>query len=44
VIAYEEWHKRIPEYSIDPDIPITETAGQMFSLNNLPLRWDVPQK
>jgi cytochrome P450 len=44
VIAYEEWHKRIPDYSIDPDVPITETAGQMFSLNNLPLRWDVPQK
>jgi cytochrome P450 len=44
VIAYEEWHKRIPDYSIDPDVPITETAGQMFSLNNLPLRWNVAQK
>lgn len=40
-IAYEEWHRRIPNYTIDVDIPISETAGQMFSLNNLPLRWDV---
>jgi cytochrome P450 len=42
-IAYEEWHKRIPDYSVDEDIPMTETAGQMFSLNNLPLRWDTAQ-
>jgi cytochrome P450 len=43
VIAYEEWHKRIPDYRVDDEIPITETAGQMFSLNNLPLRWDVAE-
>jgi cytochrome P450 len=42
-IAYEEWHQRIPDYRVDDEIPITETAGQMFSLNNLPLRWDVAE-
>jgi cytochrome P450 len=42
VIAYEEWHRRIPEYRLKESIPISETAGGMFSLNNLPLRWDLP--
>lgn len=41
-IAYEEWHRRIPEYRLEESTAITETAGAMFSLNNLPLRWDLP--
>jgi cytochrome P450 len=39
-IALEEWHKRIPDYRIDPSIPIREHGGQI-GLSNLPLEWDV---
>jgi cytochrome P450 len=38
-IGIREWHRRIPEYEIDPSIEIIEHGGQ-FGLNNLPLRWD----
>jgi cytochrome P450 len=37
-VELEEWHRRIPEYSLVPDVPITEHGGQM-GLDNLPLRW-----
>jgi len=37
-IALEEWHKRIPNYVIDTDEPITEHGGQL-GINSLPLRW-----
>ncbi len=37
IIAYEEWHKRIPNYWVD-ERPMEATAG-MMALNTLPLRW-----
>ncbi|WP_405547503.1 cytochrome P450 [Streptomyces phaeochromogenes] len=40
VIAYEEWHKRIPVYEIDPDISFDESRSMLLGLNSLPLRWD----
>jgi cytochrome P450 len=40
-IAYQEWHKRIPEYRLDDREASTEAAGGMMTLNSLPLRWDV---
>jgi cytochrome P450 len=42
VIAYQEWHKRIPEYRLDEQIQCAEASGTMMTLNNLPLRWDQP--
>lgn len=36
-IAYEEWHRRIPNYWVDEQ-PLEATAG-MMALNSLPLRW-----
>ncbi|HVW40019.1 MAG TPA: cytochrome P450 [Amycolatopsis sp.] len=38
-IGLSEWHKRIPDYRLDPDIPVTEHGGQV-GLDNLPLVWD----
>jgi hypothetical protein len=35
----EEWHKRIPNYRLDPDVPVTEHGG-MFGVDSLALRWD----
>ncbi|HEY3631917.1 MAG TPA: cytochrome P450 [Jatrophihabitantaceae bacterium] len=40
-VAMRLWHERIPEYRIDPDVPIDEHAGGLVGLNNLPLRWDI---
>lgn len=40
VIAVNEWHKRIPNYTIATDEPLIERGGQL-SLKYLPLRWDV---
>jgi cytochrome P450 len=39
-IALQEWHKRIPDYRVDPSNPIREHGGQI-GLSNLPLQWDV---
>ena len=39
-IALQEWLKRIPDYRVDPSIPIREHGGQI-GLSNLPLEWDV---
>ncbi|MEH0433795.1 MULTISPECIES: cytochrome P450 [Streptomyces] len=39
-IAYEEWHKRIPVYEIDPDIPFDESRSLVMGLRSLPLQWD----
>jgi cytochrome P450 len=36
-IAYEEWHRRIPNYWVDEN-PTEATAG-MMALNSLQLRW-----
>jgi len=35
-----EWHRRIPEYRLDPGVAVTE-HGRQVGLNNLPLVWDV---
>lgn len=40
VIALEEWHRRIPEYELDPDRPVVEHGGGVYGLDTLPLRWD----
>jgi cytochrome P450 len=38
-VAYEEWHRLIPDYELDPTSPPVEASGQMFTLNTLRLRW-----
>jgi cytochrome P450 len=42
VIAFEEWHRRIPEYRIEAGHPYDESQGGLLGLNSLPLAWDVP--
>jgi cytochrome P450 len=39
-VAMQLWHERIPEYGLDPDVPLDEHAGGLVGLNNLPLRWE----
>lgn len=39
LIGLTEWHKQIPDYRLDPDIPVGEHGGQV-GLDNLPLLWD----
>jgi len=39
VVFMEEWHKRIPDYELAGQ-PV-ETAGGVFGLSRLPLRWNV---
>jgi cytochrome P450 len=43
LVAYQEWHKRIPEYWLTPGAQATEASGGMMTLNTLPLQWQVPQ-
>jgi cytochrome P450 len=38
LVGLTEWHKRIPDYRLDPDIPVREHGGQV-GLDNLPLVW-----
>ncbi len=38
-IAYEEWHKIIPNYWIAEGHDATESTGGMMALNSLPLQW-----
>jgi cytochrome P450 len=40
MIALTEWHRRIPEYRLDPDVEVREHGGQV-GLDNLPLVWEV---
>ncbi|TQS45073.1 cytochrome P450 [Cryptosporangium phraense] len=40
LIGLTEWHRRIPDYRLDPSVPIREHGGEV-GLDNLPLRWDV---
>jgi cytochrome P450 len=42
LVAYQEWHKRIPEYWLKPGAEATEASGGMMTLNALPLQWQVP--
>jgi cytochrome P450 len=37
-VALEEWHRRIPAYTVDSDEPLLE-HGRVFALERLPLRW-----
>jgi cytochrome P450 len=39
-VALEEWHRRIPEYSIPPDAVIAHSPG-IRQADHLPLVWDV---
>ena len=39
LIGLTEWHKRIPDYHLDPAIPVREHGGQV-GLSNLPLVWN----
>jgi cytochrome P450 len=39
--ALERWHRRIPDYELDPDVAIREHHGGLIGLDNLPLRWTV---
>ncbi|MET0146947.1 MAG: cytochrome P450 [Ilumatobacteraceae bacterium] len=39
-IAFEGWHRRIPEYRLKPGVEIHEHGGQV-GLDNLSLIWDV---
>jgi cytochrome P450 len=41
VIALEEWHKRIPDYTIAAGTELRERGGQL-TLTTLPLRWTLP--
>jgi cytochrome P450 len=38
-IALEEWHRRIPDYELVADWPVTEYVGAVAGLTALPLRW-----
>ena len=38
-IALEEWHRRIPDYELADDEPVTEYVGAVAGLTALPLRW-----
>jgi cytochrome P450 len=38
-IALEEWHTRIPDYRLDPEVEVVEHGG-MFGIDRLALRWD----
>jgi hypothetical protein len=40
VIALEEWHRVIPDYSLKPGTQLTERGGQL-TLPALPLEWKV---
>jgi cytochrome P450 len=40
IIAFEEWHSRIPDYRLATQAELIERGGQL-SLKSLPLEWDV---
>ena len=39
-IALEEFHRRIPSYSLVPGVETTAHGGGVFGLDRLPLTWD----
>ena len=45
-IAFEEWHRQIPNYRLAPGFDVTtiheHVAGGVLGLDRLPLVWDVP--
>jgi hypothetical protein len=40
-IAVEEWHRRIPEYSLADGAEITFHIGGVAGVDTLPLEWPV---
>ena len=38
-IAFEEWHKRIPNYRLADGVEIKEYGGAELGLVNVPLVW-----
>jgi cytochrome P450 len=40
-IAVEEWHRRIPEYSLAADAEVTFHVGGVAGVDSLPLEWPV---
>ena len=40
-ITLEEWHRRIPDYELAGQEPISEYVGPVAGLAALPLRWPV---
>jgi len=43
IIALEEWHKRIPEYSLDESMEVRFHAGGVAGYESIPLRWPPKQ-
>lgn len=41
MIALEEWFKRIPDFTLDPEQQITYLTGHTIGIRNLPLVWKV---
>jgi len=39
-VAIEEWHKRIPDYRIEPGAIVTQHVAGVAGLDTLPLVWD----
>ena len=39
-VAIEEWHKRIPDYRIEPGAKITQHVSGVAGLDTLPLVWE----
>lgn len=39
-VVLREWHARIPDYRIEPGVPLTERGGQL-TMPTLPLEWEV---
>ena len=40
-IAVEEWHRRIPEYSLADGADVTFHIGGVAGVDSLPLEWSV---
>lgn len=41
-IFLQEWLTRIPDFSVDPEVPVFKRSGQLHGINQLSLRWPVP--
>ncbi|MBB4614297.1 cytochrome P450 [Novosphingobium taihuense] len=41
ILFMEEWLKRIPDYSLDPEKPMVAASGNVTGVLSLPLKWEV---
>ncbi|MET0145229.1 MAG: cytochrome P450 [Ilumatobacteraceae bacterium] len=41
IVTLEEWHRRIPHYRLVEGADLEEHGGGVYSLESLPLEWDV---